>query len=368
MGIPSALTQRVRDGPGRARRRTRVLRSCVRARLGAAASPSGRAFGGRGARGARERARTIARPGEPRPVRLGPVLAAPAAARGGLVKEVLAEVQPAGGKPPEAVDLAARLPWRGVVATCFHDSLGADAEERAGPPPGRRGSWSTGPEDGWRTGVSPFLLHALGTWSDPESLCFSPADLRRRPVPAAVASFLRALFARAVVRVPRFSPGRSRPAADPATTCWARRPPRPSTSCCCPKTPRPRVRPAGGHPGRRAGSRAGARSPAPWRSCCAAGSTAARPTAATRRRARASTRREVTRTCPDARTDPVIQPALLAWVREQQAHIDGHPAGRRAPLYERDGRRLPGAPTQPGARHLLLPQRPGDTSPPGARR
>jgi tetratricopeptide (TPR) repeat protein len=190
MGIPSALTQRVRTGqavlvaglgfldPASARGWEPLLR-----RLAERFAASGPA--------ARDSARMVLdliNRG-----RAGPALAwlrrqLPDEA----VKEVLAEVHSQGSSPSPAVDLAIRLPWQGMVATCFHDAWERTFKNgrirRLDP----RQLASSGRVE---NGVSPFFLHALGTWSDPESLCFSPADLRRRSMPAAVASFLRDLFA-----------------------------------------------------------------------------------------------------------------------------------------------------------------------------
>ncbi len=202
MGIPSALTQRVRTGhavlvagfgfldPVSARGWEPLLRRL--AERFAAGGPS-----------AREGARTILDL-----VNRGRAGSALALLRRQLpedaFKEVLAEVHAQGAAATPALDLATRLPWQGLVATCFHDAwertLKNGRVRRLDP----RQLASAGRLD---NGLGPFFLHALGTWADPESLCFSPADLRRRSMPAAVASFLRELFAQRSFVFLGFRPG-----------------------------------------------------------------------------------------------------------------------------------------------------------------
>jgi tetratricopeptide (TPR) repeat protein len=202
MGIPSALTQRVRTGqavlvaglgfldPASARGWEPLLRRL--AERFAAGGPA-----------ARESARMVLD-------LINRGRAAPALAwlrrqlPDDAVKEVLADVHTQGAAPSPAVDLAVRLPWQGMIATCFHDAWERTFKNgrirRLDP---RQLSGGGRMENG----VSPFFLHALGTWSDPESLCFSPADLRRRSMPAAVASFLRELFAERSFVFLGFRPG-----------------------------------------------------------------------------------------------------------------------------------------------------------------
>ena len=190
MGIPSALTERVRMGQGvlvaglgflehPAARGWEPLLRRLAERL-AASEPR-----------ARDSARTVLDL-----VNRGRYAPALAWLRRRLPeegwKQVLADVQPAGGKTSEAVALASRLPWRGVVATCFQDSWDRTLKNgRARRLDARVLAESARLEDG----VSPFLLHAFGTMADPQSLCFTPSDLRRRPGMDAVAGFLRAVYA-----------------------------------------------------------------------------------------------------------------------------------------------------------------------------
>ena len=236
------------------------------------------------------------------------------------------------------MDLATRLPWQGVVATCFHDAwertLKNGRVRRLDP----RQLVGNGRVD---NGLHPFFLHALGTWSDPESLCFSPADLRRRPMPAAVAGFLRELFVERSFVFLGFRPG------DPDLQLILHHmlgsaPTQAEHFLLLPETPARWSRRCRWTSWGPSWIWCRSRSPEPWRSCCAAWvngggeEPAAKPTADSSRSTRRGDRRPTS--CRRARTNPVvIQPALLAWVREQQGQIAATPAAERAPLYEEMG-------------------------------
>ena len=88
--------------------------------------------------------------------------------------------------------LAARLPWRGVIATCLPEPWDRTLKNGRAR---RLDARVLSERDRVEDGVNPFLLHALGSFADPDSLCLSAADLRRRPGMDAVASFVRGLFA-----------------------------------------------------------------------------------------------------------------------------------------------------------------------------
>jgi tetratricopeptide (TPR) repeat protein len=130
-------------------------------------------------------------------------------------KAVLADVLAPGGKTPESVLLAAQLPWRGVVATGFQDSWDRTLKNgRARRLDARTLADSVRGDNGFHAersdGVGaahPFLLHALGTLADPQSLCLTAGDLRRRPGMDAVAGFLRSLFAERSFIFIGFRPG-----------------------------------------------------------------------------------------------------------------------------------------------------------------
>lgn len=120
------------------------------------------------------------------------------------ITQVLGEAQPLAGAPSSSVTLATRLPWRGVVTTTFDDAWDRTLKNgRARRLDGRQLADAGRIEDG----VNPFLVHALGTLGDAESICFSPADLRRRPAPGAVAGFLRSIFAERSFVFAGFRPG-----------------------------------------------------------------------------------------------------------------------------------------------------------------
>jgi tetratricopeptide (TPR) repeat protein len=121
-----------------------------------------------------------------------------------VLRQVIADVSVIPGASSPAVEQAARWPFRGVINTSFDD-----AWERAWRGRGGRRLLARQLADGARLdeGAAPFLLSALGTLGDPETLCLSPGDLRRRPLPAAVAGFLRGLFADRTFVFAGFRPG-----------------------------------------------------------------------------------------------------------------------------------------------------------------
>ncbi len=330
MGIPSALTQRVRTGqavlvaglgffdPASARGWEPLLRRL--AERFAAGGPA-----------ARESARTIIDL-----INRGRSASALAWLRRMLsedaVKEVLAEVQAQGGAPPPSLDLATRLPWQGVVATCFHDAwertLRNGRVRRLDP----RQLVANGRVE---NGLHPFFLHALGTWSDPESLCFSPADLHRRSMPGAVASFLRELFAQRSFVFLGFRPG------DPDLQLILHHmlgsaPTQSEHFLILPEDA------SNLDPGMQFDVLGAELDlvPVPYpgtleellRKWVNGHAEAASKDASG----------DGDRTNPEviadsvseARTNPVIQPALMAWVRDQQGRIAATPAADRAPLYE----------------------------------
>jgi tetratricopeptide (TPR) repeat protein len=335
MGIPSALTQRVRTGqavlvaglgfldPVSARGWDPLLRRL--AERFAATSPQ-----------ARETARLIIDL-----VNRGRSATALAWLRRHLpeevVKEVLVEVHAPGGVPPLVMDLATRLPWQGVVATCFNDvwerTLKNGRTRRLDP---RQLAVNGGRLE---NGVNPFFLHALGTWSDPETLCFSPSDLRRRPMPAAVATFLRGLFAERSFVFLGFRPG------DPDLSLIRHHmlgaaPSQVEHFLLLPEDSAVLDSPLQsdilgaemdlvpvGFPGSleellRA-----------W-----AGGTVDGPGKGSAADAGRALQGEIVQDAmSEARTNPVVQAPLLVWVREQQARIASTPAADRAPLYEEMG-------------------------------
>ncbi|HEY0705890.1 MAG TPA: SIR2 family protein [Polyangia bacterium] len=120
------------------------------------------------------------------------------------LRQVLAESLATGAGPSPAIESAAIAPFRGVVSTSFDDVWEKVWRARGGrrllP---RQLNETRGLDDG----AGPFVLPALGTLGDPESLCLSPADLRRRPLPGAVAAFLRGLFSERTFVFAGFQPG-----------------------------------------------------------------------------------------------------------------------------------------------------------------
>jgi tetratricopeptide (TPR) repeat protein len=337
MGIPSALTQRVRTGqavlvaglgffdPASARGWDPLLRRL--AERFAAAGPA-----------ARESARMIVDL-----VNRGRSASALAWLRQQLpeeaVKEVLAEVQAQGASPSPAVDLATRLPWQGVVATCFHDAWERTFKNGRVRRLDPRQLVGNGRVD---NGLHPFFVHALGTWSDPDSLCFSPADLRRRSMPAAVAGFLRELFAQRSFIFLGFRPG------DPDLQLILHHmlgsaPTQAEHFLLLPEEHSAfesglPVDVLGADldlvpvsfPGTLEDLLRG------WvNGAAAAGESPTPPPLPDK--ARAAAGEIVPDSMSEARTNPVIQPALLAWVRDQQAQIAATPAADRAPLYEEMG-------------------------------
>jgi tetratricopeptide (TPR) repeat protein len=123
------------------------------------------------------------------------------------------------GKPSEAVALAARLPWRGVIASCLPEGWEKTLKNGRAR---RLDARMLAERDRVEDGVNPFLLQALGSFADPDSLCLSAADLRRRPGMEAVASFLRGLYAERSFVFIGFRPGRPGSAADPGSLAGRR--------------------------------------------------------------------------------------------------------------------------------------------------
>jgi tetratricopeptide (TPR) repeat protein len=121
-----------------------------------------------------------------------------------VVRQVIAETLVVGAPPPAAVESAARWPFRGVVSTSFDDTWEKVWRGRGGR---RLLARQIGEARGLDDGGGPFVLPALGTLGDPETLCLSPGDLRRRPLPAAVAGFLRGLYAEFTFVFAGFHPG-----------------------------------------------------------------------------------------------------------------------------------------------------------------
>jgi tetratricopeptide (TPR) repeat protein len=191
MGIPSALTERIRAGQG-----------VLVAGLGFFSTPATRGwelllrrlaerFASGGGTDKREAARTILDL-----VNRGRYGAAVAWLRQRVpdeaFRQVLAEQQGGGGKPPESLSLAARLPWRGVVATFFPELWDKTLKNGRAR---RLDARVLAERERLEDGVSPFVLNALGSFAEPGSLAVSAAELRRRPGMDAVAGFLRSLYA-----------------------------------------------------------------------------------------------------------------------------------------------------------------------------
>jgi tetratricopeptide (TPR) repeat protein len=114
----------------------------------------------------------------------------------GAVTDALEELRLPSGPAPPTVALAAKLPWQGIVTSAFDDvwERTMQAERLRGYRRLDARSLADAPlRDDDLEGR--FLLHALGTVEAPETLCLSPADLRRRGAAGAVTTFLRAMFA-----------------------------------------------------------------------------------------------------------------------------------------------------------------------------
>lgn len=120
-----------------------------------------------------------------------------------VVRQAMAELPGNPGLYVERIHRVARLPWRGIVTTCFQSVW-----ER---------NWESGRvrrldarhlSNGVRTDdlKNPFLLHALGTLEDQETLGLCPADLRKRSDAAAIAGFLRGQFAKQTFVFAGFEP------------------------------------------------------------------------------------------------------------------------------------------------------------------
>ena len=114
-----------------------------------------------------------------------------------VVVEVLKDAYPVGAHAEGAIakdlGLIARIPWRGVIATGFDDLweglLNTDAES---PVPAFL------PSDAQALGRhrGRFLLRLCGTVAAPDSICLSPADLRRRVTPTGITDVVDELYER----------------------------------------------------------------------------------------------------------------------------------------------------------------------------
>ena len=125
--------------------------------------------------------------------------------RARLSEEVVLEVlrdaySPAAPEPDHrghelAKELAviARIPWRGVIATGFDDLwqrlLNADGED---PVP----TFLARDAPALDQHRGRFLLHLCGSLAAPESICLSPADLRRRVTPTGITEVVDELYER----------------------------------------------------------------------------------------------------------------------------------------------------------------------------
>ena len=114
-----------------------------------------------------------------------------------VVVEVLKDAYPPGatadGAATKDLGLIARIPWRGVIATGFDDLweglLNADAESPV-PTFLARDAQALGRHRGR------FLLRLCGSVTAPESICLSPADLRRRVTPTGITDVVDELYER----------------------------------------------------------------------------------------------------------------------------------------------------------------------------
>jgi tetratricopeptide (TPR) repeat protein len=114
-----------------------------------------------------------------------------------VVIEVLKDAYPSGtraeGAAAKNLGLIARIPWRGVIATGFDDLweglLNTDAES---PVPAflARDAQALGRHRGR------FVLRLCGTVAAPETICLSPADLRRRVTPTGITDVVDELYER----------------------------------------------------------------------------------------------------------------------------------------------------------------------------
>jgi tetratricopeptide (TPR) repeat protein len=121
-----------------------------------------------------------------------------------VLRQVIADVSVMPGATSPAVELAARGAFRGVISTSFDDAWERAWRGRGGR---RLLARQLGEAPRMDDAAAPFLLSALGTLGDPDTLCLSAGDLRRRPLPAAVAGFLRGLFADRTFVFAGFRPG-----------------------------------------------------------------------------------------------------------------------------------------------------------------
>ncbi len=114
-----------------------------------------------------------------------------------VVAEVLKDAYPPGavatGAAARDLALIARIPWRGVITTAFDDLweglLNTDADS---PVPAflARDAQALGRHRGR------FLLRLAGSVTVPDSICLSPADLRRRVTPTGITDVLDELYER----------------------------------------------------------------------------------------------------------------------------------------------------------------------------
>src|SRR5215211_301819 len=179
MAIPAALTERVRAGngvlvaglgfldPQTARGWEPLLRRLAeRFAAGGGQGPSGGPQLQMQAHDRRDHARAILDL-----INRGHYAAAVAWLRqrlpGEAWRQALGDVPDWTTKAPEAVALAARLPWRGVIASCLPEAWEKTLKNgRARRLDARVLSEGDRIDDG----VNPFLLHVLGSFSDPDSL------------------------------------------------------------------------------------------------------------------------------------------------------------------------------------------------------
>lgn len=114
-----------------------------------------------------------------------------------VVVEVLKDAYPSGvraeGAAAKDLGLIARIPWRGVIATGFDDLweglLNTDAES---PVP----AFLPSDAQSLARHRGRFLLRLCGSVATPDSICLSPADLRRRVTPTGITDVVDELYER----------------------------------------------------------------------------------------------------------------------------------------------------------------------------
>jgi hypothetical protein len=110
-----------------------------------------------------------------------------------VVAEVIKDAYSAPAQAAEELALIARIPWRGVITTGFDDlwrGLLIDDTGQSLPTFHARDAQALDQHRGR------FLLHLFGSAGAPETICLSPADLRRRVTPTGITDVVDQLYER----------------------------------------------------------------------------------------------------------------------------------------------------------------------------